>query len=189
MPDRSPEFPVFPQEILSCLDGLVHVASASRPTCGTVVAAAFGPQDARARARTRVRALDDLYRIPARPRGPGGDHGFIKLRLADFVAGPVRAGGRYVAGEGVTSGRPYLLPVEVVRLGERDGDVAPTVVGVMDDSSDQVSSAIADILAAHVVTSWWDHPGIPLLRVTRQFDNMTAPGTMAALLRRRRRAR
>jgi hypothetical protein len=177
MPERLPEFPVPTQEIVSCLDGVVYIASAERPTCGTVVAAGFGPWEARIRAQTRARALEDLYQITA---GPGGDPGSTELRLADFVAGSVHAVGSHVAGVGVASGTPYLLPVEVVWLGERDCGVAPTVVGVMDDSSDHVSSAIADVLAYHVVTGWWGHRGIPLLRVTRLLDSMIAPAAVAA---------
>jgi hypothetical protein len=149
MPERRPEFPVWPREIVSCLEGRVYLAAAERPTCGTVVAAGFGHEDALTRARTRATALDDLYRIRAGPGAPG-----------------------VVEGHGVISGVPYLLPAEVM---------APAAAGVVEDPADQVSSAIADVLACHVAAGWWGHPRIPLLRVRRQLRDMIAPAEAAGL--------
>jgi hypothetical protein len=177
MPERLPEVPASPQ-IVSCLDGQVYLASAHGPGCGTVVAAGFGHEDALTRARTRARALDDLYRLRTGPESvPGGR----RLRLADFVASPIGDGRFAVAGQGVASGARYLLPVEVVWLGERACGVVPTAVGVVEDPADPVSSAIADVLAGHVMAGWWGHPRIPLLRVTGQLRHMTSPAEAAGL--------
>jgi hypothetical protein len=144
MPERLPEFPVRPRKITRCLDGLVYLASADRSARGTVIVADFGHEDALTRARTRARALDDLDHIPAGP-------------------------GFRVAGVGVASGQAYLMPVEAVWA----RDVASATVGVVEDASDPISSAIADVLAHHVVTAWWGHPMIPLLRVTSQLREMS----------------
>jgi hypothetical protein len=146
-----------------------------------VVSAGFAAEDALARAELRATALDDLqhdagepFPLPGESSPAGPRRG--RLRLAD----PPARGGRRVAATGVLSGERCLLPAGAVWPGWRPGQAGPAVVGVVDDPADMVSSAIADILAHDLVTRWWGHPHIPLLRVTRRLSQIITPGALGS---------
>jgi hypothetical protein len=174
--------PVHPEEIAECLGGEVYLAYAHRSGSGVVtVAAGFSPEVARGRARVRSAALDALYRLPdgfAELRAH--DHG-KELRLADFMPEPPADEHSRVAGTGLLSRDRFLLPAEVVWMGDRECRVEPTAVGVIDDVSDGVSSAIADVLAHDVVTRWWASPRMPLLRVSQHLDVLVSSELASAI--------
>ncbi len=174
--------PVPLEGVAECLGGEVHLAYAQRPVSGVVtVAAGFSPDAAMTRAELRATAMDALYRIPdgvARPCT--GDDG-RELCLADFMPEPPSDRHSSVAGVGLLSRERYLLPAEVVWMGERDCRVEPTVVGVVDDRSDGASGAIADLLAHDVVTRWWASPRMPLLRVSEHLERLIPASVASAV--------
>ncbi|GII88169.1 hypothetical protein Ssi03_61590 [Sphaerisporangium siamense] len=158
------------------LGGEVHLAYARRAASGVVaVAAGFTPRGARARAETRATALDALYAIPGSLSGPDDD--VRELGLADFMPEPPADIEARVAGIGLLSGDSYALPAGIVWLGDRDGRVEPTTVGVPDDGED---GAIADLLAHDMVTRWWASPRTPLLRVSEHLPRLIPEGAAAA---------
>ncbi|GAA3430162.1 hypothetical protein ACWDTT_33615 [Streptosporangium sandarakinum] len=165
-------------EVAGCLGGTVYLAHAqASPAAPAVIAAGFSAYAARTRARARATALDLLHRLPPGPEpvavaGPGGR----RLRLTDFVSGPPEDG-PVVVGTGLLTGERYLLPAEVCRLGESDGAVEPTEVGVVDNG---VSAAVAELLAHDVVTRWWADPRQRILRVSRYLDRLLPPGVVEA---------
>ncbi|MDP9866421.1 MULTISPECIES: YcaO-like family protein [Streptosporangium] len=167
--------------VAECLGGEVHLAYARRPASGVVtVAAGFSPDAARARAEARAAAMDLLYRIPDGEAEPcAGDDG-RQLCLADFMPEPPPDNRSRVAGTGLLSRERYLLPAEVVWMGERDCRVEPTVVGVVDDPADGVSGGIADLLAHDVFTRWWASPRMPLLRVSEHLGRLIPAGAAEA---------
>ncbi|OPG14609.1 hypothetical protein [Microbispora sp. GKU 823] len=163
-------------EVAECLGGGVHLAYAEGPVSGSVtVAAAFTPEAALARARTRAAALDALHEVPASlPASPAAR----RLTLADFmVEPPADDTPARVPGVGLLSGDEYLLPAEVVQIGGRDGGVEPTTVGVVEED---VSAAVADLLAHDVVIRWWESPRIPLLRISEHLGGLLPPGLLSA---------
>ncbi|MFF5207118.1 hypothetical protein [Streptosporangium sp. NPDC000396] len=169
-------------EIAECLGGEVHLAYAQRPAFGVfTVAAGFSPDAARTRAEARASAMDALHRIPDGGAGvdAGGDG--RRLRLADFMPEPPADSHSLVPGIGLLSRERYLLPAEVVWMGERDCRVEPTVVGVVDDHPDGISGAIADLLAHDVVTRWWASPRVPLLRISEHLGRLIPPGVASAV--------
>ncbi|WP_214410606.1 hypothetical protein [Sphaerisporangium fuscum] len=169
------------EDIAECLGGEVHLAYARRPATGLVtVAAGFTPEAARARARTRAAALEVLHMLPGgfpQPR-MGGER---DLYLSDFMPDPPAEGHERVAGLGLLSGERYLLPAEVVWMGERDCGVEPTAVGVVGDEDDGVSGAIADLLAHDMVTRWWSSPRMPLVRVSAHLASLIPESAAAAV--------
>ncbi|GAA3796051.1 hypothetical protein GCM10022226_14230 [Sphaerisporangium flaviroseum] len=170
------------EEIAESLGGEVYLAYAQRPDSAVVtVAAGFSPEAAGDRARTRAAALDALYRLPDGVLESHTGHDGRVLSLADFMPeAPADARAR-VAGIGLLSGERYLLPAEVVWMGDRDCRVEPTAVGVISGTSDGVSGAIADLLAHDMVARWWANPRMPLLRVSRHLDRLIPPSAASAV--------
>ncbi|WP_424530161.1 hypothetical protein ACOZ38_11200 [Sphaerisporangium viridialbum] len=175
--------PVHMEEIAECLGGEVYLAYAHRRESGVVtVAAGFAPEVARGRARVRASALDALHLLPDGGTEPcaGGDG--RELCLSDFMPDPPPDHHARVAGVGLLSQEQYMLPAEVVWMGERDCRVEPTAVGVIeDDAPDGVSGAIADLLAHDMVTRWWASPRMPLLRVSQHLGLLIPPGAADAI--------
>ncbi|MFF0310076.1 hypothetical protein ACFYSC_21815 [Streptosporangium sp. NPDC004379] len=169
-------------EVTGCLGGTVHLAYAqASPAAPAVIAAGFSAYAALTRARARADALGLLHRLPAGSdpvsgSGPVPGLGGRRLRLTDFVPGTPEDG-PVVAGTGLLTGDRYLLPAEVCRLGEGDGMVEPTEVGVVDNG---VSAAVAELLAHDVVTRWWADPRRRILRVSRYLDRLLPPGVVEA---------
>ncbi|MCW2877895.1 MAG: hypothetical protein JWQ95_1995 [Sphaerisporangium sp.] len=173
--------PVQLEEIAECLGGEVYLAYAHRAESGVTVAAGFSPEVARGRAKVRAEALDALYRLPDAGTEPRfGDDG-RELCLADFMPDAPMDHHARVAGIGLLSRERYLLPADVVWMGERDRRVEPTAVGVVDDEFEGVSGAIADLLAHDMVTRWWASPRMPLLRVSDHLDRLVPPGVASAI--------
>ncbi|MDH2424477.1 hypothetical protein [Sphaerisporangium sp. TRM90804] len=175
----APWSPVPLEGIAESLGGAVHLAYARRPASGVVtVAAGFTAEAARTRAEVRASAVDALHLIAdggtqLRPLG-----GARELYLADFMPEPPDDTGGRVSGVGLLSGDRYLLPAEVVWTGERDSRVEPTLVGLVDGRPDGASGGIADLLAHDVVTRWWSHPRMPLLRVSAHLARLLPDGVV-----------
>ncbi|MET8161256.1 hypothetical protein ABZT47_33275 [Sphaerisporangium sp. NPDC005289] len=169
--------PVRAEETAECLGGEVHLAYAHRPESGVLaVAAHFSAETARGRARVRAAALDALHRLPDGVAVPCPPDDHRELCLSDFMPDPPSGRHSRVAGIGLLSHERYVLPAEVVWMGERDCRVEPTAVGVIGEEG--VSGAIADLLAHDMVTRWWASPRMPLLRVSQHLATMI-PGEAA----------
>ncbi|GII76271.1 hypothetical protein Sru01_12530 [Sphaerisporangium rufum] len=168
-----------PEEVAECFGGEVFLAYAGHPESGVLtVAAAFGAAAARAKAQARAGAMDVLRRLPDEGAGPCTGADGRRLCLDDFMPEAPAETRSLVAGTGLLSREPYLLPAEVVWLGERDCRVEPTSVGVVDGG---VDAAIADLLAHDMVTRWWADPRTPLLRVSEHLGTLIPPGAAAAV--------
>ncbi|MFC4586733.1 YcaO-like family protein [Sphaerisporangium corydalis] len=175
----APRSPVHLQEVAECFGGEAYLAYAQRPESGVVtVAAGFTPDVARGRAKVRAAALDALYQLPD---GVTERRAGRELSLADFMPEPPADNRARVGGVGLLSRERYLLPAEVVWMGDRDCRVEPTAVGVIGDTYEGVSGAIADLLAHDMVTRWWANPRMPLLRVSDHLDALISPGAAAAV--------
>ncbi|WP_248964379.1 hypothetical protein [Sphaerisporangium perillae] len=170
------------EEFAECLGGEVYLAYAHRPETGVLtVAAGFSPEVARGRAKVRAAALDALYRLPDGVAEPCDQDDGRELCLSDFMPEAPSDNHSRVAGTGLLSRERYMLPAEVVWMGDRDCRVEPTAVGVIDDDAGGVSGAIADLLAHDMVTRWWTSPRMPLLRVSQHLSMMIPEGAAAAI--------
>ncbi|WP_433241149.1 hypothetical protein ACQPYK_35740 [Streptosporangium sp. CA-135522] len=124
--------------------------------------------------------MDALYRIPDGVANPCVAEGGRRLCLSDFMPEPPPDNRSRIAGVGLLSRERYVLPAEVVWMGERDCRVEPTVVGVLEDRFEGVSDAIADLLAHDVFTRWWASPRMPLLRVSEHLGGLIPQSVASA---------